>query len=920
MSRVVLRGRSEEIAAGLGLLRRTRQSGHGAVLLIEGPPGIGKSAILAELVAQAAQLGFRCGLSKADQITGTSPATPVLLALRSGASPLLSAAELKRLGDCAGSPLVLLDELTAVLEHEAAAGPILIGVDDTQWVDAASRLMLRSAPPRLSGVPVVWVFTARHATDGLVHDLRQQPFAKLPVQGIALEPLVADDIMAIARDRLRHPPSESLRRLLGGAGGNPFFVNQILDGVMRTSGDDDQLDIPAEFILSVRRRIAELDPTAGELARVTAVFGKPLTVEDIEALLPDLPHVAVVRSLEDLEHAGLLRTQGPGRITFAHDLVRDAVYADLTDRTRRAFHHRCALYLEEVADDSATAAAHAKAAITPGDESIAELLLRSVERLVGAMPETAADLVLTAFHALRPEQPLWRTAGLRSVELLGLVQRCDEAIKVAEVLLSQTDEADACGEIEIVAARTLWLLHQWDWAVERSARALRRRGLSESMRTRLAALHALARSRVEPADAVRPEAERALAAAERISDPDGTVLARHAVAEVARNRGDHLASLRHYRELRVISGPTYVGQEIQSLQHLDRFTDAGVILRQARRDLGLDRSLVFVSIIYAQIWWDYHLGHLDDAEAGARTLLDLALGRRSYFCGIDATSLLSLVALQRGDVALARERLVGGFGPLPPDVERRVPSRLLVRGWVTAAEGDVTQAVDLLRPLLIDGRNHRDPWPWQAGWLQMLAHLGLTARDSSFTDEVVTLAEIGARRNPDVPSLVGAALHLRGLVRHDVELLDEAVRVLHASPRPLVRAGAEQDLGFEFVAQGRRHDGAQHLDAAWRTYREIGAFGPMTELQDGMRRVGFRRSHWQATQPRPTGGWAALTPAEAKVARLIATGYTNKAAGQQLGISPNTVGTHLRAAFRKLDVRSRVQLSNLIHDLGTDAG
>jgi 2-phosphoglycerate kinase len=75
MSRVVLRGRSEEIATGIGLLRRTRQSGHRAVLLIEGPAGIGKSAILAELAGQAAQLGYRCGLSKADQITGTSPAT-----------------------------------------------------------------------------------------------------------------------------------------------------------------------------------------------------------------------------------------------------------------------------------------------------------------------------------------------------------------------------------------------------------------------------------------------------------------------------------------------------------------------------------------------------------------------------------------------------------------------------------------------------------------------------------------------------------------------------------------------------------------------------------------------------------------------------------------------------------------------------
>jgi DNA-binding CsgD family transcriptional regulator len=243
-----------------------------------------------------------------------------------------------------------------------------------------------------------------------------------------------------------------------------------------------------------------------------------------------------------------------------------------------------------------------------------------------------------------------------------------------------------------------------------------------------------------------------------------------------------------------------------------------------------------------------------------------------------------------------------------------------VRGWITAAEGNPRQAADELRDLVFDARNDRDPWPWKPGWLRMLAHLGLSADDAAFTDEIVTLAEIAARRNPDVPSLASTALHLRGLVDHDVEVLDEAVRALKASPRPLVQAGARQDLGFELVAQDRRHEGGQHLDAAWTTYRDIGANGPMTDLEDRMRRAGFRRKQWQAVAPRPTEGWSALTPAEAKVAGLIGAGYTNKAAGEELGVSANTVGTHLRSVFRKLDVHSRVQLSSLINQRGIDAG
>jgi DNA-binding CsgD family transcriptional regulator len=84
-------------------------------------------------------------------------------------------------------------------------------------------------------------------------------------------------------------------------------------------------------------------------------------------------------------------------------------------------------------------------------------------------------------------------------------------------------------------------------------------------------------------------------------------------------------------------------------------------------------------------------------------------------------------------------------------------------------------------------------------------------------------------------------------------------------------------------------------------------------LQDRMRKAGFRRAQWQSAQPRPESGWPSLTQAETRVARLIRSGHTNKAASEALGISVNTTGTHLRSVFAKLGVRSRVQLSNVMH-------
>jgi DNA-binding CsgD family transcriptional regulator len=329
--------------------------------------------------------------------------------------------------------------------------------------------------------------------------------------------------------------------------------------------------------------------------------------------------------------------------------------------------------------------------------------------------------------------------------------------------------------------------------------------------------------------------------------------------------------------------------------------------------LGVDKGMVFLSLIYSQIWWDYNLARFDDAEAGARTLLDLALERGSYSCGLDAASLLSLVSLQRGDVAEARRRLTAGFGPAGPDDEFRVPSLLLVRGWVTAAEGNADEAATLLSPLLFDGREERDPWPWKPGWLRLLTYIGLTAGDQKFTDEVLTLADLGAERNPDVASFAGTALQLHGLVRKDVDLLQRGAEILARSPRPMMQASAYEDLGVELLRQDRTRDGAEQLDRAWDIYRSVGAAGPLADVQKAMRQAGLRRAKWLVVQSRPATGWAALTQSELKVARLIGAGHTNKAAAEELGVSVNTIVTHLRSAFAKLGVRSRVQLSNVMH-------
>jgi DNA-binding CsgD family transcriptional regulator len=81
-----------------------------------------------------------------------------------------------------------------------------------------------------------------------------------------------------------------------------------------------------------------------------------------------------------------------------------------------------------------------------------------------------------------------------------------------------------------------------------------------------------------------------------------------------------------------------------------------------------------------------------------------------------------------------------------------------------------------------------------------------------------------------------------------------------------------------------------------------------------MREAGARRDKWSTVVARPANGWSSLTKAERRVATLIAAGHTNKSAAAELGVSINTIGTHLRAIFSKLDIQSRVQLANVVRE------
>jgi DNA-binding CsgD family transcriptional regulator len=191
-----------------------------------------------------------------------------------------------------------------------------------------------------------------------------------------------------------------------------------------------------------------------------------------------------------------------------------------------------------------------------------------------------------------------------------------------------------------------------------------------------------------------------------------------------------------------------------------------------------------------------------------------------------------------------------------------------------------------------------------------LVRIALASGDRRLAADTVAGAQERARRNPAIGSVRAAAAHARGLLDADLASLTEACVLFDGGPRPLALASALEDLGVVQLRTGAPAAGVDALGRALVQYTEAGATWDAGRVRRRLRANGVRRR--LGTSTRPAAGWAALTDSELAVVRLIAAGLTNRETAVRLFISPHTVNSHLRHAFTKLDVRSRVELARVV--------
>jgi DNA-binding CsgD family transcriptional regulator len=156
--------------------------------------------------------------------------------------------------------------------------------------------------------------------------------------------------------------------------------------------------------------------------------------------------------------------------------------------------------------------------------------------------------------------------------------------------------------------------------------------------------------------------------------------------------------------------------------------------------------------------------------------------------------------------------------------------------------------------------------------------------------------------------LAASAAHTQGLLRANPALLRDAVAALTVGERPLATAAAQEDLAGVLTASAR-DEAVKLLEAAYETYVTSGGQRDAARVRAALRTFGVRKRRMDVA--RPAEGWGSLTKSERTVVELVARGLTNREAAGELFLSPYTINVHLRHAFTKLGIRSRVQLARL---------
>jgi DNA-binding CsgD family transcriptional regulator len=915
-----IRGRAGELKV-IGALVTALVGGRGGVLVIEGPPGIGKSRLLTEVMALADKGGVRTLLGEAFEYQQTVPFFSLFMATLRADPPVGDADALRRQGGSADLRYWVVHDLADAIGAAAAETPLAIVLEDIHWADNSTLLALRSLATARSDVAVLWVLTVRTGAGG---PAVQETLSVLQRAGATVVPVAAMSASAVAdmvQDAVRANADESLLTLAAKAHGNPFLVRELVGGL----GEEGRLNVsggravatgralPRRLGASMQQRLDLLSEGVGEVVRVAAVLPDRFSAGLLAAMLERQP-ASLMAAVGEAVCADLLVEDGE-QLRFRHDLLREATRQSLPRSLRRAMERQSASVMLGMGAAPAEVATQLARSAEPGDGEAIGALRQAAQSVSRSDAGAAADLSRRALELLSADDADHGQLVAETVGLLNRASRYEEAEDLALAALSEVASPEE--EAEIRLRLPTLAKHSAQRRVEENRRALQLGDISEVTRARHLSWLAYNLMFQKQGGQRRAAASEAAAAAASTGDLEATILANLTLAWLDCGEG-------------------YAGRSVRRLEELCALA----------RTSDATAAHLLASLSYANLL--AVVGRLDEAAAQVAEGTERARREGNAMA-------LAMWATMDGMVRLAAGRLSAvraATESLPPPARTGVTELDMIRMVILAEVAARTDDRNLLQQMVNDARDaystgssvvgrgaahvlalaawQRDDVHDAMRWLggitllgsllwgpQVLDRVILGARvasaagDAGLRARVLQATDLLERERPAIPLFTGVAGYARGILERDAQALLAAADVLHSSSRPLLYAAAAEDAGAELAHADHGDEALDQLNAAFDTYMGHEALADARRVGRALRGLGVERRI--VTHPRAKTGWDSLTDSELKVVNLIAQGATNRDVATQLHISLHTVKTHVHNAFAKLGITSRAQLTQLMH-------
>ncbi len=898
MNRDLLERAAERARIDGALADATR--GAGRLVLVEGPAGIGKSVLLADTVRRAASGGLRVLRARAGELERDFAFGLVRQLLEAELSPTPPG----------GDEFAVLAAQHRRLLELAAQRPVLLALDDLHWADAPSLRFVDYATRRLDDVPVAIVATLRPVEPGAPAELLDRLRGQAGVLRMSLQPLSAKASAQLVRRRLPRADRATCAAYHEASAGNPFYLEELLRGGAPETVAAVRAARIAGLAESLGRRIARIDD-APKLAAAMAVLGDGCELRDA-ARLAGLPLDAAGRAAAELRRIEVLSSEAP--VVFSHPVVRRSLYDALSVQERASAHRAAADVLEGRHD----AVAAQLLAVPPAASNV----------VAARLLDAARDAVARGAHgvaAARLERALAEEAAkpdrVTLLSELGAAQMILRRPEAAETLALAHAEAgpDRGPRIAALLAELLGQAGRWEECV---------------------AIAAAGRAAVDGSDPALADELDALQAVISAYDPalvGGLDADRPRLDEVARGTtwgARALALLLLSIDALRGAPPGEIRARFEGIPHDD--------LLLSRRAGGWAASYL--------IWPLLAIDELDLAQAEVDALASAGERTGALLAMIGAAGFSAIVAVRRGDLAAAEDRLRAAvelalesgatmgattYGALAGDALLERPGLADLAAAITSLELPAAFAATTSGAMLLEVRGRlarergdrasaaRDlraagtvyePLRFGPAWSPWRSELALALLPDA-RDEARRLCELEltAARTIQLPRAEAVALRALGLTAtgdEAVRLLRESCERLEGTAAPLELARSRVELGAALRRANQRRDAREELAAGLDLAHRCGALRLRDRAEAELRADGARPRRAAGT------GVEALTASELRVARLAAAGRTNAEIAGDLYVTVKTVESHLSRAYAKLGLAGQGSRARLAAALG----